>query len=171
MQDGQMAVGTQYSAPSRVADSGEGIGLDELALAARNHAMPLEALRFDVTPVGLHYLLVHYDVPVVDLDTWRLEVTGAVERPMTLSLEDLRLRSTVTQPVTMECAGNGRALLDPRPVSQPWIREAVGTGEWTGTSLATLLADAGVAHSAVEVLFTGIDAGVEGGERQVYERS
>ena len=45
-----------------------GISLEELQLAARNHGMPLEALRYDVTPVGLHYLLIHYDIPEVDAD-------------------------------------------------------------------------------------------------------
>ena len=34
--------------------------------------MPLEALRYDVTPVGLHYLLVHYDIPATDPPGWRL---------------------------------------------------------------------------------------------------
>ena len=144
---------------------------EELQLAARNHGMPLEALRHDVTPLGLHYLLVHYDIPWVDLRDWRLEVGGAVERPLTLSMDDLRLRPTATEAVTMECAGNGRALLDPRPVSQPWLREAVGTGEWTGTPLAGLLAEAGVVDGAVEVLFTGADRGVEEGVPQHYERA
>lgn len=144
---------------------------EELQLAARNHGMPLEALRHDVTPLGLHYLLVHYDVPAVELSDWRLEVAGAVQRPLSLSLDDLRMRHTVTERVTMECAGNGRALLDPRPVSQPWLREAVGTGEWTGTPLKALLDDAGVAEAAVDVLFTGADRGVEGGVEQFYERA
>ncbi len=63
---------------ARIAERGEGIGLDELALATRNHGMPLEALRYDVTPPGLHYVLVHYDIPAVDDGSWRLEVTGAV---------------------------------------------------------------------------------------------
>ena len=40
-----------------------GITLEELQLAARNHALPLEALRYAVTPVGLHYLLIHFDIP------------------------------------------------------------------------------------------------------------
>ena len=44
----------------------QGISLEELQLAARNHALPLEALRYPITPVGLHYLLVHYDIPAVD---------------------------------------------------------------------------------------------------------
>ena len=47
----------------------------------------------------------------------------------------------------MECAGNGRALLPgPRPVSQPWLAEAVGTAAWRGTPLAPLLAEAGAAR-------------------------
>ena len=50
---------TLPSLPSRVAEPGEGIGMDELALATRNHGLPLEALRYDVTPPGLHYVLVH----------------------------------------------------------------------------------------------------------------
>src|SRR5215212_3121052 len=121
----------------------------ELSLAARNHGMPLEALSYDVTPVGMHYLLIHYDVPRVDPASWKLEVGGAVERPMSLTLDELRARPAVTSDVTFECAGNGRALLDPRPLSQPWLLEAVGTGSWTGTPLARLLAEAGVADSAL----------------------
>src|SRR3954465_710093 len=149
----------------------EGISPDELQLAHRNSAMPLEALRWPITPVGLHYLLIHYDIPGVDAGTWRLELGGAVERPVTLSLTELRRRPRVSVPVTMECAGNGRALLDPRPVSQPWLGEAVGTGTWTGTPLAPLLAGAGVGDGAVEVVFTGLDRGVEGEVDQVYQRS
>ena len=64
----------------------EGISLEELALAARNHAMPYEALRYDVTPVGLHYLLIHYDIPEVDPTAWRLSVGGHVESPLELTL-------------------------------------------------------------------------------------
>jgi hypothetical protein len=46
-----------------------GISLEELQLAARNHGMPLELLRDNVTPIGLHYLLIHYDIPHVDAAT------------------------------------------------------------------------------------------------------
>jgi DMSO/TMAO reductase YedYZ molybdopterin-dependent catalytic subunit len=143
----------------------------ELRLAARNHALPLEALQHDITPAGLHYLLIHYDIPVVDADAFRLEIGGAVERPLSVSLGELRARERVALPVTFECAGNGRALLTPRPVSQPWLTEAVGTAEWAGTALGPLLAEAGVRAGAVEVLFTGLDRGVEGGVEQAYERA
>jgi DMSO/TMAO reductase YedYZ molybdopterin-dependent catalytic subunit len=148
-----------------------GISAEELQLAARNAGMPLEALRWPITPVGLHYLLIHYDIPAVGADTWRLEIGGRVDRPLALSLDELQQRERVSVPMTMECAGNGRARLQPRPVSQPWLAEAVGTALWTGTPLAPLLREAGVGDDAVEILFTGLDRGVEGGVAQAYERS
>src|SRR3954467_1569158 len=126
----------------------EGISADELQLAHRNSALPLEALRWPITPLGLHYLLIHYDIPAVDAGAWRLEVGGCVERALVLTLDELHDREQVSVPVTMECAGNGRARMDPRPVSQPWLGEAVGTAAWTGTPLAPLLRDAGVADGA-----------------------
>src|SRR4051812_18089505 len=147
------------------------ITLEELQLAARNHGMPLEALRYPLTPVGLHYLLIHYDIPAVDPASWRLQVGGRVQRELSLSLDDLRARPTVRLPVTMECAGNGRAKLAPRPLSQPWLDEAVGNAEWGGTPLRPLLEQAGVLDDAVEVLFTGLDRGLEGDIDQHYERS
>jgi sulfane dehydrogenase subunit SoxC len=149
----------------------EGITLEELQLAARNHGMPLEALRWDVTPVGLHYLLTHYDIPDVDPTAWRLEVDGLVERLFSLSLEDVRARPALELAVTMECAGNGRARIEPHVVSQPWLLEAVGTARWRGTPLAPLLEEAGVREGAVEALFTGLDRGVEGEEEQSFARS
>jgi sulfane dehydrogenase subunit SoxC len=145
--------------------------LGELQLSTRNHGTPLEALRYAVTPIGLHYLLVHYDIPVVDPDRWRLHVDGCVGRGLDLSLEEIRARPAVTEPVTMECAGNGRAHLVPRPASQPWVLEAVGTAEWRGTPLRPILEEAGLRDDAVEVLFRGLDRGVEGGIEQNYERS
>ena len=148
-----------------------GISLEELQLATRNHGMPLEALRYDVTPVGLHYLLIHYDIPAVDAATWRLTIAGAVERPLSLSLDDLRAREAVEVAATMECAGNGRAALTPRPISQPWLLEAIGTARWRGVALRPLLEEAGLADDAVEILFTGLDRGVEQEVEQSYERA
>jgi DMSO/TMAO reductase YedYZ molybdopterin-dependent catalytic subunit len=148
-----------------------GISLEELQLAARNHGMPLEALRHEITPVGLHYLLVHFDIPAVDPGTWTLEIGGLVERPLSLSLDDLRARDTVELAVTMECAGNGRARLAPRPASQPWILEAVGTARWRGVALSELLSEAGPLEQAIEAVFTGLDRGVDGGEEQDYARA
>jgi DMSO/TMAO reductase YedYZ molybdopterin-dependent catalytic subunit len=144
---------------------------EELQLAGRNRGMPLEALRYDVTPTGLHYLLIHFDIPAVDPATWRLRIDGLVDRPLELTLDDLRGRPRRTIPVTLECAGNGRARLRPRPVSQPWLFEAIGTAEWGGTPLAPLLDEAGLHDDATELVFTGADRGVQGGVEHDYQRS
>ena len=144
---------------------------EEVALAARNRGMPLEALRHDVTPPGLHYLLVHFDIPDADESNWKLDIGGLVSRPFTLSLGELRALPKKTLRVTMECAGNGRARLEPRPLSQPWLVEAVGTAMWTGTALAGVLEDAGVEPDAVEILFAGADRGLQDGVEHDYERS
>lgn len=160
----------EISTPSRVADPDEGISTEELRLAARNHGLPLETLRSDLTAPGLHYLLTHYDMPQVDAATWRLAVDGLVGRSLSLDLDALRALPRHTVRVTMECAGNGRAALDPRPVSQPWLDAAVGTADWTGVRLADLLVEARPADAAVDVVFTGLDHGIERGVEQDYQR-
>ena len=149
----------------------EPLRLEELQLASRNHGMPLEALRYRLTPVGLHYLLIHYDIPAVDPVDWRLTVDGRVARPLVLSLEDLRARPAIEVTATMECAGNGRVGFTPRAFSQPWLDEAVGTARWRGTALRPLLEECGADATAVEVVFTGLDRGIENGVEQDFARS
>jgi sulfane dehydrogenase subunit SoxC len=73
--------------------------------------------------------------------------------------------------VTMECAGNGRALLSPHVVSQPWLLEAVGTATWRGVLLKQLLDEAELLDDAVDVVFTGLDRGIEKGVEQSYQRA
>ena len=77
---------------ARVAAAGEGISAEELQLAARNHGLPLEALSLRRHPVGLHYLLIHYDVPVIDPAGFRLVVDGLVDTPLSLDLDAIRRR-------------------------------------------------------------------------------
>lgn len=164
-------VDESISPRARLAAADEGISQDELHTAARNHGMPLEMLDFDLTPAGLHYLLIHYDIPVLDPSTWSLVLDGHVEQPVTWDLEALLALPSVTRRVTLECAGNGRARLLPRPVAQPWLDEAVGTAEWSGVPVAALLGQAGVRPGAVDVVFTGADHGVERGVEQDYQRA
>jgi sulfane dehydrogenase subunit SoxC len=147
------------------------ITFDELELSGRNHSLPLEGLKHAITPIGMHYLLTHFDIPLVEAETWRLEIGGLVGKPLSLSLDDVKSRPARTAAVTLECAGNGRALYEPRPLSQPWLNGAVGTAEWTGTPLAPLLEEAGMASDAVEVVFTGLDRGIQGDVEHAYERS
>ena len=144
---------------------------EEVQLALRNRGMPLEALRYPITPTGVHYLLVHFDIPEVNARDWRLRVGGLVSSPLSLSLAEIQELPAVTIPVTMECAGNGRALLSPRSISQPWLLEAIGTAEWTGTPLKGLLQRAGIKEDALEILSTGLDQGVQGDQVHYYQRS
>jgi DMSO/TMAO reductase YedYZ molybdopterin-dependent catalytic subunit len=147
----------------------QGITQVELGQAARNHAMHLEGLRYDVTPPGMHYLVIHFDIPAADETTWTVEVDGLVDRPLKLSMDDLRARASVTRPVTMECAGNGRALMPPRAESQPWLDGAIGNAEWTGTPLPPILEEAGLRPETVELVFTGADHGIQGDVEQDYQ--
>jgi sulfane dehydrogenase subunit SoxC len=144
---------------------------EEVRLALRNPGIPLEALRRPVTPIGMHYVLIHFDVPAIDDAAHELRVDGRVERPLALTMDDLRARPAVTMPVVMECAGSGRAHLVPRPVSAPWHEEAVGCAEWTGTPLQGVLEEAGLLDDAVEVVFTGADRGFDQGVEHDYQRS
>src|SRR5688572_29722732 len=144
---------------------------EELILAARNRGMPLEALRYDVTPPGLHYLLAHFDIPHVEERAWRLKVYGQVRQEVEVSLQELKEMPVRTLRVTLECAGNGRGQLSPRYPSVPWMEEGVSTAEWTGTPLAPLLRRAGLAAAAREVVFRGADRGIQGGEEHEFARS
>jgi sulfane dehydrogenase subunit SoxC len=166
----QTATGSPGAAHSLEPTDGPPLA-EELQLAFRNRGMPLEAMRYDLTPTGLHYLVVHWDIPQVEPATWRLRVSGSVRETLELTLDELRARPRTTIPVTLECAGNGRGWLRPRPVSLPWLGEAIGTAEWTGTSLGALLEDAGLERDALEIVFRGADRGVQGGEDQTYARS
>ena len=134
----------------------QGITPAELRLAARNHGLPLEALRHPITPAGLHYLLIHYDIPAVDPEGFQLVIGGAVERP--LSLDELRERPAWR---SRSPSSARQYALEPRPLSQPWLTEAVGTAEWAGTPLAPLLEEAGPKDTGIELLFSGLDRGIE----------
>jgi DMSO/TMAO reductase YedYZ molybdopterin-dependent catalytic subunit len=145
---------------------------EEVGLANRNSGMPLEALRHDVTPVGLHFLLTHFDVPFVSsAEGWRLDVDGRVRTPLSLSYAEVRAFPAKTLRVTLECAGNGRANVMPRWQTQPWEYGAIGTAEWTGTPLRHLLELAELKSDAVDVAFLGADRGFDAGVEHDYGRS
>ena len=72
---------------------------DELQLAVRNHSMPLEALRYPITPVGLHYLLTHFDIPYVDEAAWRQQWGEHLVIRRARSLEALPEIAHVDRPV------------------------------------------------------------------------
>lgn len=121
-----------------------------------NAETPIEGLRQELTPTVLHYVRSNFDLPDHD---GTLTIGGAVERPLTLSLAELRALGEETLTVTLECAGNGRVGLMPLPTGEPWTGQAVGTATWTGVPLRRVLEEAGPRASGVEVAFTGADHG------------
>ena len=144
---------------------------EEVALAARNCGMPLEALRYDVTPAGLHYLLIHFDIPDLDPSGWRLEVCGEVEQPFAIGLAELRALPPTTRRVTLECAGNGRGQMSPRYPSVPWLEEGVSTAEWTGVPLRLVLERARLRSAARDIVFHGADRGFDRDTEHAFARS
>lgn len=144
----------------------------EVRLANRNSGIHLEMLRHDVTPIGMHYLLSHFDVPYVrDESSWSLELTGLIGKPQTLGLNELRQLPFQQRTVTLECAGNGRSLLRPRWSSMSWTCEAVGTAVWGGAPLSALVDQLELQEAANTVVFSGADKGVDGGKLHSFERS
>src|SRR5687767_13686673 len=145
---------------------------EEVGLANRNSGMPLEALRHDVTPAGMHFLLTHFDVPfVASAEEWCVELGGRVQNPLSLSAAEVQKLPATTLRVTLECAGNGRANLEPRWQTQPWEYGAVGTAEWTGTPLRHLLERAHIEADAVDIAFLGADRGFDAGREHDCGRS
>ncbi len=143
----------------------------EVALAFRNHGFLYELADMDVTPLGAHYLLVHFDVQELSPFNYSIALGGRVQHPRLIPLSELLTREIVNQAVVLECAGTGRSELTPRPVYVPWFKNPIGNYVWTGTPLAPLLEQAGILPDAVEVLFTGWDIGVDLGIEHAFERS
>ncbi len=156
---------------SRASVETDDFSRDEVRLANRNHGALLETLKRDITPTGAHYLLTHFDTPLLDADTHRLRFHGAFDAPFQLGMDEIRALPQVTLPVTMECAGNGRAGVSPRCCSMPWIYEAVGTSDWTGTPLAPLIEHARPRADVVDFAFTGADRGFDKGQAHAFGRS
>jgi DMSO/TMAO reductase YedYZ molybdopterin-dependent catalytic subunit len=126
-----------------------------------------------VMPNAHFYVRNHFQIPDLDASTWRLRVGGVVDRPLQLSLRDLQTMRSETLVVTLECAGNGRSLLDPPVEGEKWRLGAVSTAEWTGVPLSEVLDRAGIQPNAREVLFRGADSGVLDGHAEAisFERS
>jgi DMSO/TMAO reductase YedYZ molybdopterin-dependent catalytic subunit len=131
-------------------------GLRMVNEAPFNAEAPPEALAEDITPTELHYVRSNFAVPTYD---GFLEIGGAVENPITLTVDDLRALPAVERAVTLECAGNGRLETRPLPVGEPWGDYAVSTARWTGALLHEVLEQASPAAHGVEVRFQGADHG------------
>jgi len=112
-----------------------------------------------VMPTARFYVRNNFPIPNLDPATFRLKISGTIERPLSLSLRELQNMRSQTEVVTLECAGNGRTRFDPPVPGERWQYGAVSTAEWTGVPLAEILDRAGIRPGAREVRFRGADGG------------
>jgi DMSO/TMAO reductase YedYZ molybdopterin-dependent catalytic subunit len=124
-----------------------------------NLEMPFENLDGFITPTKSFYVRTHFPIPKIDKNEWRLRVEGDVEKPFEIGYGELIALSSQKIPVTLECAGNNRNLLEPKVKGVQWGLGAVGNAEWTGVPLSILLERAGVKATAREIILEGADEG------------
>ncbi len=105
-----------------------------------------------ITPNDEFFNVSHYGKPEVDLETWRLEVSGLVENPLVLTIEDIKARPKQDVTFTLECSGNH---------GFPTFTGGIGNAKWGGTPLAPILKEAGIRENGIEVIFFGHDVGEE----------
>lgn len=148
-------------------------GLAILRSQPLNCETPLCAQSGIITPNARFYVRTHFDIPRLDAARWSLSVGGLVDRPVRLTLRDVRALPSRSLIVTLECAGNGRSFLHPPVDGEQWNVGAVSTAEWTGVPLVEILDRVGVRPGAQEVVVRGADRGTPRGLRDVtrFERS
>lgn len=124
-----------------------------------NAESPVESLRSWITDNRMFFKRNQgkiMDVPV-DIGSWTLSVQGLVERPMELDFADLLNMAKTEVANTLECSGNGRALLSKKASGNPWTIGGVGNAVWGGVMLAEVLRRANVKAEARHVSFEGLD--------------
>jgi DMSO/TMAO reductase YedYZ molybdopterin-dependent catalytic subunit len=97
------------------------------------------------------YIIQHYNQPVVDIASYRLKVTGLVDKNLSLSMDDLKAMTRVELDAGFECGGNSPRL----------FQGLIGNARWAGVALSEVLNLAGVQPAATEFVFYGSDSGEE----------
>lgn len=121
---------------------------------------PLFYFREDLTPNEAFFVRWHLSgIPTsVDLNEFRLNIGGHVDKPLSLSVDDLKEKFEAVKTVAVvQCSGNSRRYFDPEVPGGQWQNGAVGNASWTGVKLKDLLKAAGVKAGAVDVSFAGLD--------------
>jgi sulfite oxidase len=120
--------------------------------------MPREYANSFITPIPHFFVRNHMHEPsTLDAAAWTLSVGGGVYKPLTLRLADLQKLESHTVVNALECAGNGRASVEPHVPGIQWQKGAVGNARFTGVRLADILQRAGVKPNGKHVMFRGLD--------------
>lgn len=119
---------------------------------------PVEYLNSFLTPVPHFFVRNHMHEPSeLAADTWKLTISGEVEKPVTFAWSDLSKLESHSVVNTLECAGNGRSFHRPQVPGIQWGKGAVGTAKFSGPRLGDLLRRAGVKPNGKHVMFRGLD--------------
>ena len=126
--------------------------LDPQPIDPKRPMVDWQKLESWITPTEEVFAVSHYGMVNVDLADWHLGISGLVERPMRLELDEIKARPRQEHVATLECSGNG---------SSPKFMGAVANARWTGTPLAPILEQCGIKPGGIEVVFFGADQNVE----------
>ena len=105
-----------------------------------------------MTPNEDFFTVSHYNRPALKAEDWRLHIGGLVERPTSLTLEQIQARPRQEVTFTLECGGNH---------GFNWFTGGIGNARWAGTPLAQILQEAGIKKDGIDVVFFGSDEGEE----------
>jgi DMSO/TMAO reductase YedYZ molybdopterin-dependent catalytic subunit len=125
-----------------------------------NFGMPLgliEPSSNRSVPNDLFFVRSNGPVPILDRASWRLHVTGSVDRPISMSLSELEQLPQRTTEAFLECAGNSRSRFQPVAPGTPWRNDAIGNAVWEGVTLADILDLAGIGCDVVDIVSQGAD--------------
>lgn len=145
---------------------------DMKVLSARPQDLEMQLSGFSdyLTPEEHFFVRTHVYVPApVEIGEWRLNISGEVSKPLTLSMDDIKKMPAVEMVAVVECAGNGRGLFQPAVGGLQWTNGSVANAKWRGVRLGSVLKQAGIKPTAVEVLFDGADQPI--GKMQDFRRS
>jgi DMSO/TMAO reductase YedYZ molybdopterin-dependent catalytic subunit len=111
------------------------------------------------TPNDAFFVRYHWSGIPTDIDpqTYKVEIKGAVDKPVTLSLADIKQMGEVTLAAAHQCSGNSRGFFDPRVPGGESGNGAMGNAQWTGVPLKAVLEKAGLKSEAVQLAFNGLD--------------
>jgi sulfite oxidase len=137
--------------------AGTSASLITLSPSPKDLEMPVEAFIDEITPVEHFFVRCHTLIPEIKLPEWKLEIAGLVDRPLTLTLADLKKLPRVELVSVLECAGNGRSFYQPTVAGAQWRFGSVGNARWAGVRLKDVLERAGVKPVATQLLLNGAD--------------
>ncbi len=126
---------------------------------------PEHLLDDDTTPLSKFFIRNNGQTPEAakDGDSWKFAIDGEVDRPLALTLGELKAKfKAKTFRTVLECGGNGRSFFTPQARGNQWTNGGAGCAEWTGVSLGEVLKSAGIKPSAVYTANYGTDTHLSG---------